>query len=380
MTDSAAQKVLSRKAQAARRAIEAQGMSVEKALRRALARTAEESWNLALIARNARLSAADQDDTTARLQEGDLILLLDGSEGALGFATLDRQAVTALVEVQTLGIVTDMPLDDRRLTPTDAAIAAPLVEGALGRLTGYLAQDPVGAQVDGFRFGAMVENARIAANLLAAPRYRVLEADIDLGGGLRQGRIVLALPDRKVIPTAPEGEEDAPPRHADLMMTLPAQIDAVLCRLRLPFAEAQKLEPGALLPLPAGVLDHAELVAGNGHRVTGGRLGQVNGQRAIRVTEATGARPAGTDPAPFQAGGAMDEDEGHMTEAPEVDAEAAPFSLELPSETGVEEDDLPELPPLDFDMAEIGGAEDDDDDFPSFASAMDGLDLPDGTD
>ncbi|SLN43149.1 Surface presentation of antigens (SPOA) [Roseivivax jejudonensis] len=361
MTDSAAQKVLSRKAQAARRAIEAQGMSVEKALRRALARTAEEAWNLALIARDARRSGADQDDAAARFEGADLILLLDGPDGALGFALLDRQAVTALVEVQTLGIVTDLAVDDRRLTPTDAVIAAPLVDGTLSRLAAYLGRDPVAAQVEGYRFGAMVEGARVAANLLGAPRYRVFEAEIELGA-LRIGRFALILPARRVESRdVPDAGGDATP-HAELMLSLPAQVDAVLCRMRLPFAQAEALAPGALLPLPPDALGRAELVAASGHRITTGRLGQMNGQRAIRVTRGTGARgdqsPREEDGAPGPAqmtGGAVQMPEVSGWTGSETSGDPDPWQAagSAPEHLPEAEPDLPDLPPLDFASAEF---------------------------
>ncbi|ETX26716.1 hypothetical protein RISW2_20610, partial [Roseivivax isoporae LMG 25204] len=197
MRDIATDNVLSRKAQAARRAIEARGMSVEKALRRALARTAEEAWNLALIAREARQAGLDQDGVADILEREDqMILLLDGPDGALGFACLDRQAVTALVEVQTLGFVTDLAPDDRPLTPTDAAMAAPLVEGALARLADYLGDDPLAAEAAGWRFGAMIDHPRIAINLMTAALYRTFEAALDMGGGRRMGQVALVLPDR----------------------------------------------------------------------------------------------------------------------------------------------------------------------------------------
>ncbi|ETX14104.1 hypothetical protein OCH239_05535 [Roseivivax halodurans JCM 10272] len=373
MSEAAAEKVLSRKAQAARRAIEARGMSAEKALRRAYARTAEEAWNLALIARNAQIQMVDQYRAVAVFEAGDMILLLDGPGEAIGFAVLDRATVTALVEVQTLGIVTDMELDDRRLTPTDAAVAAPLIEGALVRLCAYLGNDPLGTGLAAYRYGAMIESPRIAANLLSASRYRLFEAELDMGGGLRQGRVSLALPDEAAEPERIP-EETVAPRHEELMMSLPAEIDAVLCRMRLPVSVAEALTVGALLPLPADVLDQAELVARGGYRVTRGRLGQLNGQRAIRISQSTGASRQG------EARGRPEIDVSPPKTAPEEAAEG-PMEFGIPALTGGsgmklgdDEYELPDLPPLDFEAA-LGGDIGEGGDFPDFATAMG--DLPD---
>ncbi len=348
MSEEGAGRVLDRKVQAARRAIEARGMSAEKAFRRALARTAEEAWNLALIARDVTIAGADQDRTETALGRGDLIVLLDGPAGATGFAALDRAAVTALVEVQTLGIVTDMELDERRLTPTDAAVAAPLLDGTLQRLGGYLSEDPAAPPAADYRFAAMVESARIVSNLLGAARYRLFEAALDMGGGLRRGRIVLALPE----PGGAARREPAPgraPRHRDLMLGLNAPLDAVLCRLRMPVSAAEALAVGDVIPLPADAMGRLELVANGRHRLVAGALGQVNGLRAVRVTERTGAgRAVGEAPPPVEEGAPPERAATPVARAspppsPEPGAGPSPDGFDgLP--------DLPELPPLEFDQ------------------------------
>ncbi|ETW11738.1 surface presentation of antigens (SPOA) protein [Roseivivax marinus] len=383
MADTAAEKVLSRKASAARRAVEAHGMSVEKAFRRALARTAEEAWNLALIARNARQARRDQDETAALLDSGEMILLLDGPDEMTGFALLDRQTVTALVEVQTLGLVTDLDPDDRRLTPTDAAISAPLVDGALERLADYLVDDPAGAQVAGYAFGAMIDSARIASNLLTAPSYRVFEAELELAGGLRRGRIALLLPER--APARRSAPAAGPARHEDLMLTLPARVDVVLARVKMSFAAACELAPGSLIPLPAEALTGAEIVAGGRHRVLTGTLGQMNGQRAFRVGERTGAGTSETAPGTAEHGPDRAADaSAHDPAAPppaamdwptdEIAAGPSPEPATATPSVAMDLPDFPDLPPLDFDEATV--ADEDADPLAGFASPLDDLDLP----
>ncbi|ETX26674.1 FliM/FliN family flagellar motor C-terminal domain-containing protein, partial [Roseivivax isoporae] len=150
-----------------------------------------------------------------------------------------------------------------------------------------------------------------------------------------------------------------PPPHEDLVLSLPARIDAVLCRLRLPYATLEALAPGALLPLPPGALDMAELVAGGRHVVTRGRLGQMNGLRAIRVSEATGAARAAAQRAAAALAGPSDAD----APADEGPAFAGLGDLDVGIPWVGDADPVPdpaddaaegeafELPPLDFDLA-----------------------------
>ncbi|MEN9060320.1 FliM/FliN family flagellar motor C-terminal domain-containing protein [Ponticoccus litoralis] len=286
MADGGRDDILGQKAQAAQRAFEARGMSLAKALRRALSRTADVLWDLALVTQSVAVEMLDQDGVVAALTPGDLLLLLDGPDGALGLVLVDRQVMTGLIEVQTIQQVTQMPLDTERvLTPTDAAMMAPLLDGALDRLADSLAEHPLHGQLQGYRFGAMVEDARTASLLLDGAAYRVFTAEVDLALGRRRGVLKLILPERK-----PRRGADAPPPedlpgpHEALLSRVPAKLDAVLTRVRLPLNRARALKPGDLLPLASDALGRVEVMAGPGHLVARGRLGKINGLRAVRLT------------------------------------------------------------------------------------------------
>ncbi|WP_353472767.1 FliM/FliN family flagellar motor C-terminal domain-containing protein [Salipiger sp. H15] len=309
------QDVLSRKADAARRAFEARAMSPAKALRRALARSADVLWDLALVAHSVEEEHLDQDGVVAQLPPDALLILLDGPDGVVGFVTLERELVAGLIEVQTMLQVTQMPADPRPLTATDAAMTAPLLDATLERFPRFLEDHPLRPQVEGFRFGAMLEDARAAALLLDAPGYRVFRAALDLALGRRRGELRLFLPERPGARRA-DGADGAGKAgaHAQKMALLPAEMRAVLGALRLPLSKVQALRPGDLLPLTPEMLDRVTLHAGPGTPVAGGRLGQVNGMRAVRLAWPRGAgageapppapRAFAADPAPSQAAAA----------------------------------------------------------------------------
>lgn len=347
MADGAPKDVLGQKAHAAQRAFEARGMSLPKALRRALSRTADVLWDLALVTQSVTVDMLDQDEVVEALGPRDLLLLLDGPEGAVGVVAVDRQVMTGVIEVQTIQQVTQMPIEeDRLLTQTDAAMLAPLVDGALGRLADTMVDQPLHPQLVGYRFGAMLEDPRTASLLLDASAYRAFRADIDLALGRRRGRMTIFLPERKLATPAREEAEAAGP-HEERLSRVPARLDAKLARITLPLGKAEALKPGDVLSLPPDALDKVEVTAGRGQLVARGRLGQLNGLRAVRLNWPGGGAPvaATAAAAPVEAAAGF----GAAPPVPDLPEPSVAVLPDLPNPAAAEDDDLPDLPPMDFD-------------------------------
>lgn len=366
MTEAMGGNVLGQKAQAARRAFEARAMSPAKALRRALSRTADVLWDLALVTQGVSQEFLDQDGVIDSLGENDLLLLLDGPDGALGLATVDREVMTGLIEVQTIQQVTQLPVDDRPLTPTDAAMMAPLIDGTMMRLVENLDGHPLTPQLTGFRFGAMLEDPRTASLLLEASSYRMFRVAIDLALGRRRGDLQLIFPER-IVSAETEGSDDHPGPHEQKMKLLPAQMHAVLTRVTIPLSMARNLRPGEVIPLPSNVVDGVELIAGDQRVVAKGKMGQLDGMRAVRLTwpELPAAGSSGASAGESATEGA--------SEAFGLPA-AAPEPSMAEQDASDMEEDLPDLPPLDggggdFDLEENDAGDD--------GSDLDDLDLGD---
>lgn len=345
-------------------------MSPSKALRRALSKTADVLWDLALVTQAVVVENLDQDGVIEGLQKTDLLLLLDGPDGAVGLATVDRHVLTALIEVQTIQQVTQMPIEEERgLTQTDAAMVAPLIDGALERLTVALTDSPMQPLIQGFRFGAMLEDARAAGLLLDAAGYKAFRADVDLALGRRKGRLSFILPVPKPKrPPDPAGQGAGP--HADILSRVPARLDAVLSRVSLSLAKAQALQPGDTLSLAPDALDRVEVYAAHGQLVAKGRLGQINGLRAVRLTwPVLGPQGAGGSDLSGDFGSGLTASDAPAGDLPSLPAsdDGFPELDAMPAEdAGVEE--LPELPALEFD----GGGETD---FDAGADLMDTSDF-----
>ena len=325
-------------------------MSTAKALRRALARTADDLWALSLVCTEVGIETLDQDGVVDALDDGCLLLVLDGPDGATGIAQIDRAALAGVTEIQTIQTVTYMPVDQRPLTHTDAPMVAPLLDDALTRFAQNLQDDPLCPQIQGFRFGAMIEDRRGATLLLEASEYRAFHATLDLEGGTRTGVLSLLLPIRDLQDDTGDhpAKEDAP--HSETLQEVPARLDCVLARVRLPLSKAEALRPGDLVPLSAQALDGVELVASGGMSVAGGRLGQMNGARAVRLawprrglpTETALAAAAGS--AALAAGDAATPD-GMLDLSPEPAAPMGDFDFDM-AEPAAAAVTLPDLPPM----------------------------------
>ncbi|WP_322865969.1 FliM/FliN family flagellar motor C-terminal domain-containing protein [Aquicoccus sp. G2-2] len=385
MSEAGRTPILQRKARSGREEHQARTMTPARALRLAFARAADELFDLALAVTAMEISACGQPGVIGAFAQERLIMVLDGPDGAIGAASVDMQIIAGLIEMQTMGQVTRRAAEPRKPTQTDAALIAPLLNATLSGFAAGLAADLAGDQAKnqasnqagqaaaGFRFGAMIEGPRLLGLLLDAPDFHLFRLTLDLGGGGKQGELVLALPVCPVSP--PEGEAaGGTGQETQLgqgaLMAAHAPMAAVLHRLSLPLAELVALKPGERLDIPREALARTRLEDGRGEGIVTCRLGQINGFRAVRLRgavaslraalsddretdadvgqpgapapseageeevpkRATGARDGAKEAAPLATGGASD----GLSEIP-----ASPSARDLP--------DLPELPELTLD-------------------------------
>ncbi len=278
------------------------GRGAEGAWPLALTRGAEEGAGLALGVLRVTGSRAGLAEVLERLPPMSLMGLCAGPKGAGGLIALCPEVLAAVVERQTLGQVLPRPAAPRRPTRTDAAIAGGVIDGALTALEAALEEEADRIWAGGFRLSSVVEEVRALGLLLEEGDYRLLIAEVSLGGGAKAGTVLLALP------AAGRGE---PPKKAgagaeaaaamvwqaglaEQVMGAEAALQAVLGRVTLTLAEVMALAPGEVLRLGGAALDRVDVEGGDGLRLAGGRLGQNRGMRAVRLSAA--AEPAARGP------------------------------------------------------------------------------------
>lgn len=307
MIASDAHRVLRRKAKVGRSGYEARIMTPARAVRLALARAAEKLFDLPLVVTGVQVSRVTQDMVLEQINDGWLITVLDGPDGAMGVSAVDMPVLGALVESQTLGRVSSRSSEARSPTQTDAALFAPLIDQALSVMSDELAKQGGDIRIAGFRFGARMESARMLGLLLEAQEFHFFRLDIVLGDGAKQGEMVLALPvaARSAIKESGGGKARPDTDHADgeqcaklvrqgVLMEAEVRLDAVLWKHEMPLSAIEALAVDDVLEIPEAALSRTQLHAGSERLPGSFQLGQKNGFRAVRLnmTETGGENPS----------------------------------------------------------------------------------------
>jgi flagellar motor switch protein FliM len=262
------------------------GGVVERAWDMALRRAAQDMLSLRVdvsACRLRRMSVAELLDLPGARS---LIGILDGPHEAMGVIVLSPEVLSGLVEVQTLGRVSANPPLARKPTRTDAAMVAGFFDAALAEMEmGLRGAHELGA-VGGFRYASFLDDPRPLGLMLEDAQWQVVEAEMSLAGGVKAGRILLALPARARGGDGPL--ED--PREAAFSAALMAQVghaecrlDAILLRLSVDLTQLMTLGVEDVLALPGASLDLVQLETPDGRRMAVGRLGQARGMRAMRL-------------------------------------------------------------------------------------------------
>lgn len=306
------------------------------ALRLGLARGASEELDLALAVIGVRQTRCGADDLAPLLRNDRMLVVLDGPDGAAGAAAFDRALVSGLIQHQTMGAITNGTPDDRPFTGTDAAMASPLLNGMFERAPDLADLDADRRCLAGFRFGAQAEDAQALLLILASDKYRVFTLTIEFASGVLQGELMLVLPEPSREPVEvgdPDGDIEPVPGE-ERFGGLRAELNAVICQMRLPLSQLSALQTGDMIPLamPDG-LAKTRLRAITGETLSFGRLGRINGMRAVRVNESRAPMATAHSDGQFQ---------------PEPDETATLVARPRGSDDpmGKLDGDLPELPDL----------------------------------
>lgn len=294
---------LERKIAARHRHSPAAGLSVGAGLERGMAVAAEKMARMPL-----RMLSLSQTDRTAgeivdTLPEQALIVLIGGPAGASGLVIVSGDAVACLIEVLTIGRLSQRAPVQRRPTRTDAALLAEYLDLALAEADASLTGSECIAWAGGFRCAGHLEDPRPLKLMLEEPGYRAVRCRIGFGppatvGEGRTGEITFIypaagrgevprpLPDEPVVApeeTPPGASEHWQGQLNTVLSGAQVQLVAILARVNLPLSAFLGLTPGMLLPLPKSVLRQVQLEGADGSLVCHAQLGQGNGHRALRL-------------------------------------------------------------------------------------------------
>ncbi len=279
--------IIHRKARVARAGFDARAMSPSKALRLALAKSADALFDLAVSVTTVEQTVIAQTAISKKMGDEGLLILLDGADGQGGAVKLDVQLTAALIEAQIIGDVRPTVAQPRSYTRTDAAMVAPFIDAVLNEfddqlITNLERYDPIA-----LRFGDRMEDARGLGLALEGHKFDLFVVTLDLADGAKTGVISVLMPMRTAFDAPDPPNRSARTGRIDSLeknaLEATATLEAVLTRIPMPLKDICNLQPGMVLEFPLSSLSEARLYAPRRHLVAEVRLGQMNGQRAVRL-------------------------------------------------------------------------------------------------
>ena len=258
----------------------------DRLLRVAFERAADGCGPLTDQAVGIALTKVALDDLHCLIDETCLIAAIDRGAKTVGAVMLCAELRNALIELQTCGAVQPRVSPVRASTPVDLALTTPFVTEVLAQLEMVSSDVSVVQGAKGVKTGAIIRAARSLSMLLADGVYDVVTATFDLGHD-RMGRAMFAFPPvAKPKPANPE-KPSAKVTLSTAVLDAPTRLDAVLHRFKLPICDVEQFDVGQLIRLNGAAINHVELLGPDRSCVGIARLGQMSGQRAVRLDAKT---------------------------------------------------------------------------------------------
>ena len=278
-----------------------------KALADAIRRAAEEELSLAVVPGEPQQRRATPDEIVEGLPEHAFLALLIGPEDGAGLVALDPAALSAVLEMRTMGRITSRPPVSRRPTATDAAMVADVIDRILAEFETPLMAGEEARWASGWRYQMFLPETRPVPIVLDDALHRVLEVEVLFGAAAKPGRILIALPATgraQPRPAEPPPRQSAKGRAAaawqraigEAVESSEVTLGTVLGRIRLTLSDLARLAPGDRIALPVAALGAVRLTGPGGAIVGAGRLGRRGGLRAVRLGPRDPAPPWGVPP------------------------------------------------------------------------------------
>lgn len=243
----------------------------------------------AAVGMNVRVTAivsapVPADDLADVVQPGEMSALMENDNGDIGMVLVNPDLLTALIEIQTIGRVTERPVIPRAATPVDAALVAPSVDRILSSAGRALAESGLHDSLTDYRFAMLTEAGAQPTLNMADLLHRSVTMQLEVEGGRRQGTLRFVTPDTGASEEhRAAGRADWRQKMGEAVLSSDVCIDARIGRVRLPIEEILQLGPGDTLPLTREDLHRVRLVVGRSDLAARARLGQSNGFRAVKI-------------------------------------------------------------------------------------------------
>ncbi|MEM9581882.1 MAG: FliM/FliN family flagellar motor switch protein [Pseudomonadota bacterium] len=256
-------------------------------LDRVLRHVCKEKFQLDVNVRGLHGKRANAPEALGAMPKVVLPMLLDASRHRSALFVLDGALIDGMIEQQLLGDVLPTERLDRPVTAIDAGLNEPFVKAALDAIC-----TQGSGQLTDLTFKRMEQDRAALRLALGEGEYDILEAQLDMGPGIKTGRFELW------VPAVDEGVARSKNKqnNTELMKLLsssPVTLETWLSGCEATAHQLMNLEAGSILLLPRTALARVDVKDRNGGAFAQAKLGQLHGVRAIRLTELHG-KPSDT--------------------------------------------------------------------------------------
>lgn len=292
----------------------------------ALGRTADRLYGLPMIITGVEMNSSTPAELAELFPDRALLAIVQGHADHLGVVALCPSLIASLIEMQAIGRVSGRPVRPRKPTRTDAAISADFVNALLRELHATQQSGDELPDFASFSYVSFLDDIRPLMLMLEDVPLATLTLRFRIGtGGLRDGELIVALPQARLAQigtaelgmighsfdlgeptTYPDSHEESPELsaptsdmapHSDdpqgsgteagfmrhQVQASPLTLVGVLCRRDMTLRALRALSAGDVIPLAAGVLAQARIETTDGQLLAIGKLGEAEGQYAIRL-------------------------------------------------------------------------------------------------
>lgn len=335
--------------------------AVETLLRKTMPRDADTLCGLDLVVDDVTFSETDKRTLVSELSKGELVYQLANAKGAGGLCVISPELLAGLIEVQLYGYVTSAEVPERKPTRTDGIVVAALLDAWLD--TAQIVASREGMEplpFLGFARQNGVLDQRNAGLLIEPGSYAKMTVQMTLGDDAKKGTLCLAWP--KNVKASGGTDERLSKRMERHLAGLNARLRVILARKTLPMEKVRDLAVDDVIDVPLDALVSVKLEGVDGTPIVTGRLGQMNGMRAVRLNLDGPSRLPSASPSLLTAQGTPPNMDA-LTSAPEM-------TTDLPGLPQIDgPGDLPDLPDLPG-LPEVG-------DLPNFPDLPNAEGLPD---
>lgn len=226
-------------------------------------------------------------ETLQKIDIPALLVVFTTPTGSKGLLVLSALLINALVEVMTGAPDHSVYREKRTPTLIDTALCRNFCQQILAQLPQEMAKQ-IGANVlPKLTWDRSETQPDRLIYVLGASSLIAYSGQVQFQKGTRGGEISLFLPGDIWLPDRPK----TVPPDANWAASLNANVGAAPIKMRadletleIPLAQALSLKPGDMLPISQASLSGLILTLPSGEKMLRGRLGQVNGKKAISIS------------------------------------------------------------------------------------------------